>query len=54
MISLGVIILIVLLTIFAPVIAAITGHDPNQQFPSTGLTAIGLPKARTHVPVRDG
>ena len=44
MISLGVIILIVLLAIFAPVIAALTGHGPNEQFQSTGLTAIGQPK----------
>ncbi len=45
MISLAVIILIVLLAIFAPVIAAITGHGPNEQFAATGLTAIGQPKA---------
>ena len=44
MISLGVIILIVLMAIFAPVIAAIIGHGPNQQFSTTGLTAIGQPK----------
>ena len=44
MISLGVIILIVLLAIFAPVIAALTGHGPNEQFQATGLTAIGQPK----------
>ena len=45
MISLGVILLVVLMAIFAPVIAAIVGHGPNQQFSSTGLTAIGQPKA---------
>jgi peptide/nickel transport system permease protein len=44
MISLAVILLIVLMAIFAPVIAAITGHGPNAQFSSTGLTAIGQPK----------
>ena len=44
MISLAVILLIVLMAIFAPVIAAIVGHGPNQQFSSTGLTAIGQPK----------
>jgi ABC-type dipeptide/oligopeptide/nickel transport system permease subunit len=44
MISLGVIILIVLMAIFAPVIAALTGHGPNEQFQATGLTAIGQPK----------
>lgn len=44
MISLGVIVLIVLVAIFAPVLAAIIGHGPNEQFSSTGLTAIGQPK----------
>ena len=38
MISLGVIILIVLVAIFAPVVAAITGHGPNEQFQTIGLT----------------
>ncbi len=33
MISLGVIILIVLVAIFAPVIAAITGHGPEPAVP---------------------
>src|SRR5258708_10700111 len=33
MISLGIIILIVLVAIFAPVVAAITGHRVYQQFP---------------------
>jgi ABC-type dipeptide/oligopeptide/nickel transport system permease subunit len=44
MISLGVIVIIVLVAILAPVIAAITGHGPNQTFQSIGLTAIGQPK----------
>ena len=44
MISLAVILLVVLVAIFAPVIAAAVGHGPNQQFQSTGLTAIGQPK----------
>ena len=44
MISLGVIVLIVLVAIFAPLIAAAVGHGPNQQFQSIGLTAIGQPK----------
>jgi peptide/nickel transport system permease protein len=44
MISLAVIVLVVLMAIFAPAIAAILGHGPNQQFASTGLTAIGQPK----------
>ncbi len=44
MISLGVIVIIVLVAIFAPVIAAITGHGPNQTFQLIGLSAIGQPK----------
>src|SRR6201996_6646075 len=44
MISLGVIVIIVLVAIFAPVIAAVVGHGPNQEFQSIGLTAIGQPK----------
>jgi ABC-type dipeptide/oligopeptide/nickel transport system permease subunit len=45
MISLGVIVLIVLVAIFAPVIAAIVGHGPNQEFSQIGLSSIGQPKA---------
>jgi peptide/nickel transport system permease protein len=44
MISLGVIAFIVLVAIFAPVVAAIIGHGPNQQFYApVGLTADGQP-----------
>ncbi len=44
MISLGVIIFIVLVAIFAPVVAAVTGHGPNQQFYApVGLNAAGQP-----------
>jgi peptide/nickel transport system permease protein len=43
MISLTVIVLIVLAAVFAPVVAAITGHPPNQQYRDVGLTANGLP-----------
>src|SRR5450755_662933 len=44
MISLGVIVLIVLVAIFAPVIAAIIGHGPNQQFPAPiGVNSSGQP-----------
>ena len=43
-ISVVVIGLIILMAIFAPVIAAIVGHGPNQQFyPPVGLTAEGQP-----------
>jgi ABC-type dipeptide/oligopeptide/nickel transport system permease subunit len=43
LISLGVIILIFLVAIFAPVFATITGHGVNEQFRTTGLTPDGLP-----------
>jgi ABC-type dipeptide/oligopeptide/nickel transport system permease subunit len=44
MISLGVIGIIILVAIFAPVVAAITGHGPNQQFTApVGLTVDGQP-----------
>ncbi len=43
MIALGVIVLIILVAIFAPVFAAITGHGVNQQYRTTGLTPDGLP-----------
>jgi peptide/nickel transport system permease protein len=43
-ISLGVIILIILMAIFAPVIAAVVGHGPNQQFYAPiGRTVDGQP-----------
>jgi peptide/nickel transport system permease protein len=50
MISLGIIVLIVLVALLAPVIAAIIGHGPNQQFrgpnPPLGLVTgpLGIPK----------
>ncbi|GAA0377629.1 peptide ABC transporter permease [Acrocarpospora corrugata] len=43
MVSLGVIAVIVLLAVLAPVFAAVTGHDPQEQFPSIGLSPQGLP-----------
>ena len=44
MISVAVIVLIVLVAIFAPVIAAIIGHGPNEQFPAPiGVNAQGQP-----------
>ena len=44
MIAAGVIVVIVLVAIFAPVFAAITGHGVNQQFYApVGLTADGQP-----------
>ena len=47
MISLAVIILIVLMAIFAPVFAPITGHPPNEQYRDIGLTPDGLPRGPT-------
>ncbi|NEG96683.1 ABC transporter permease subunit [Bifidobacterium sp. SMB2] len=43
MIALGFIVLLVLMAVFAPALAAITGHDPAQQYREIGLTATGLP-----------
>jgi ABC-type dipeptide/oligopeptide/nickel transport system permease subunit len=45
MVSLGVILFIVIVAIFAPVVAAITGHGVYQQFRTTGLTPLGQPIA---------
>jgi peptide/nickel transport system permease protein len=41
--SFAVICLIVLLAVFAPVIAHLLGHGPSTQFRTTGLTAQGIP-----------
>lgn len=38
-----VILLVVLMAVFAPAIAALTGHGVNQQYRTTGLSAAGLP-----------
>jgi len=43
LISFTVIVLILLVAILAPLIAAITGHSPDRQYRDTGLTADGLP-----------
>jgi peptide/nickel transport system permease protein len=45
LISLAVIVLIVAVALAAPLIAALTGHDPNTQYRDTGLTPDGLPVA---------
>jgi peptide/nickel transport system permease protein len=44
MVSLGVIVLICLVAIFAPVFTSLTGHPPNEQFRTTGLSPNGLPR----------
>jgi ABC-type dipeptide/oligopeptide/nickel transport system permease subunit len=43
MISVGIIVLIILMAIFAPVLATITGHGVDQQFTTTGLNPQGQP-----------
>ncbi len=43
MIALGVIIFIALCAIFAPVFAALTGHGPDHQYRTAGLSSFGLP-----------
>ncbi len=43
MISFAVIVVIILVAIFAPVFATITGHGVNEQFRTTGLSPDGLP-----------
>lgn len=43
LISFTVIVLILLVAIMAPLIAAVTGHSPDTQYRDTGLTADGLP-----------
>jgi peptide/nickel transport system permease protein len=43
MVSLGVIVVIILVAVFAPVFTAITGHGPDDQYRVTGLTPDGLP-----------
>ena len=43
--SLAVVVLMVLIAVFAPVFAHITGHPPNMQYHQAGLTPDGLPKA---------
>jgi len=50
MIALGVIIFIVLVAIFAPLVATMTGHGVNQQFRDVpaGLTPDGLPVGPSH------
>lgn len=44
MVSLGVIVLIVLMAVFAPLFAHLTGHPPNEQYRDIGLTPDGLPR----------
>jgi peptide/nickel transport system permease protein len=41
--SSAIICIIVLLAVFAPAIAHLVGHGPNQQFRTTGLSAEGIP-----------
>jgi peptide/nickel transport system permease protein len=43
MASLGFVILLVLVAIFAPLLTALIGHGPNAQYPNTGLSLSGIP-----------
>ncbi len=49
MVSLAVSVLILSMAVFAPAIAALTGHPPNAQYRTFGLTADGLPRPPNHV-----
>ena len=48
MISLGFIVFLVLVAIFAPLLTALIGHGPNAQYPNTGLSLSGIPVAPGH------
>jgi peptide/nickel transport system permease protein len=48
MISLGVLIVIAVVAIFAPLIATLTGHGVDQQFRTAGLSPEGLPYGPNH------
>jgi peptide/nickel transport system permease protein len=43
MISLGFVIILCLVAIFAPLLTALIGHGPNTQYPNTGLSIYGHP-----------
>jgi peptide/nickel transport system permease protein len=43
MIAFGVIVVVILVAIFAPIFTVITGHGPNEQYRNTGLLPNGLP-----------
>jgi oligopeptide/dipeptide ABC transporter ATP-binding protein len=45
LVAAGVLLAIVIFAILAPLIAHLTGHGVNQQYPTIGLTPDGLPKA---------
>jgi peptide/nickel transport system permease protein len=42
-IALATVCALVLMAVMAPLVAHLTGHGPNEQFPATGLTPEGLP-----------
>jgi ABC-type dipeptide/oligopeptide/nickel transport system permease subunit len=44
MVSLAVIVVIVLMAVFAPLATTLTGHPPNEQYRTVGLTPDGLPR----------
>ena len=48
MVSLGFIVLLLLVAIFAPLLTALIGHGPNTEYSTTGLSLSGIPVAPGH------
>ena len=48
MVSLGFIVLLFLVAIFAPLLTALIGHGPNTQYTTSGLSLSGIPVAPGH------
>jgi peptide/nickel transport system permease protein len=48
MASLGFIVVLVFVAIFAPLLTALIGHGPNEQFTNTGLSISGIPVGPFH------
>jgi peptide/nickel transport system permease protein len=48
MVSLGFIVFLVLVAIFAPLLTALIGHGPNTQYSNTGLSLSGIPVGPGH------
>jgi peptide/nickel transport system permease protein len=48
MASLGFILFLILVALFAPLLTALIGHGPNAQYPNTGLSLSGIPVGPGH------
>ena len=46
--SLGFIVFLILVALFAPLLTALIGHGPNAQYPNTGLSLSGIPVGPGH------